>query len=69
MEKIDLNSRGFGISGSRSDIKNYNAAYSDYVIDKHNTDEAAHSGLIAEVKAYTDEKLEALRADLQAGRI
>ena len=55
MEKINLNSRGFSITGSGSDIRNYNTAYSDYAVMKHNIDGNAHTGLISEVKAYTDE--------------
>ena len=64
MEKINLNSRGFGIAGSKEDVRNYNTAYSDYAVAKHNLSQSAHEDLFAAARRYTDENFALLNSEI-----
>ena len=64
MEKINLNLHGFGIAGNSDDTKNYNTAYSDYTVSKHNLSQSAHFDLFNAVKSYTDSNIALLHSDI-----
>lgn len=64
MERINLNSRGFGIAGSSNDARNYNTAYSDYAVSKHNLSQSAHSELFKETRLYTDENIALVNSEM-----
>lgn len=64
MEKINLNLHGFGIAGNSDDAKNYNNAYSDYTVGKHNLSQSAHFDLFNNMKAYTDNNITLLHSDI-----
>ncbi len=42
MEKFDINAAGFCPVGDSDSIRDFNQAYTDYCIEKHNTDPDAH---------------------------
>jgi len=45
VNKFDIDTAGFSPVGDLKSMRDFNQAYTDYVIDKHNSSEDAHKNL------------------------